>query len=299
MLAGTMPIRFSRCGFDGEVSSLPSRLLGLSEDAYLCGIGFVEYRYTKSGIASQNISGAFIGACECGADCILSFNFSGNAAKTQDAFILRGPGDDVSCSWNGAHRGRLLSVAPHVLERIYRKPLCQIRIQPTHGDLRERAKILYLLAALADEHSGKRPPDPLFIENVALAVLQASGITQWEKVRKSPTLSAAQIGAVREFIAANLTSSLTLHEMASAVDLSDSYFVRAFKGSFGETPYRYVLRERVALAQTLIQDSDLPLSEIALPAGFPDANRMGRTFRQVIGRSPSGTVKSRRRIRSR
>jgi transcriptional regulator GlxA family with amidase domain len=104
---------------------------------------------------------------------------------------------------------------------------------------------------------------------------------------------------VRELIAANLANPLTLREMASAVDLSESYFVRAFKGSFGETPYRYVLRERVALAQNLIQNSKLSLSEIAAPAGFPDANRMSRTFRQIIGRSPTGITRVKRRQRSR
>jgi len=292
-----MPIKFARCGFQGQVSSLPNRFTGLSEDAYLRGIGFIEYRYKESGTATQSVAGILICACECGPECTFSFNFAANATDLRDTFVLRGPDHEVSASWTGSQRGRLLAIAPHVLERLYRKPLSQIHIEPAFGDLHDRTQVLYLLASLADEHSGKRPVDPLFVESVALAVLRASGIMQWETVRKSPTLSAAQIGIVRNLIHANLTGSLTLREMASAVDLSESYFVRAFKGSFGETPYRYVLRERVALAQTLIENSKLPLSEIALPAGFADANRMGRTFRQITGHSPTGITKSRRRVR--
>lgn len=153
--------------------------------------------------------------------------------------------------------------------------------------------VLHLLASISDEHSGKRPIDPLFVESVALAAIRASGVAPWEKVRKSPTLTAAQIGILRDVIAENLANPLTLREMARAVDLSESYFVRAFKGSFGVTPYRYVLRERVALAQTLIQTGDLSLAEVAAPAGFPDANRMGRTFRQITGRSPTGVTRRR------
>jgi AraC-like DNA-binding protein len=292
-----MPIKFARCGFQGQVSSLPNRFTGPSEDAYLRGISFIEYRYKNSGTAMQSVAGVLICACEGGPECTFSFSFAANAAGLRDTFILRGPDNDVTASWTGSHRGRLLAIAPHVLERLYRKPLSQIHIEPAFGDLQHRTQVLYLLASLADEHSGKRPLDPLFVESVALAALRASGITPWEKVRKPPTLSAAQIAIVRNLIHANLTGSLTLREMASAVDLSESYFVRAFKGSFGETPYRYVLRERVALAQTLIENSELPLSEIALPAGFADANRMGRTFRQITGHSPTGTTKSRRRVR--
>lgn len=291
-----MPTNFAYCGFQGQVSSLPSRLVGLSEEASLRGIGFTEYWYNRAGSITQSVSGVLVCACECGPGCTFSFSFGADAKGPCDLFALRGPGEDARGSWSSSHRGRLLAIAPRVLERLFRKPLSQIRVEPKFCNLRERTHVLYLLASLADEHSGKRPVDYLFVESVTLAILWASGIPQSEKTRKSPALSPAQIGIIRELIAANLTKCLSLREMASAVDLSESYFVRAFKGSFGETPYRYVLRERVALAETLIQNSDLPLSEIAVPAGFPDANRMGRTFRQITGRSPIEIVKSRRRL---
>ena len=192
-----MPITFARCGFQGQVSSLPTRFSGLSEEAYLRGIGFIEYRYNRPGIATQSVAGLLICACECGADCTFSFSFAANAERFRDTFVLRGPGHDATGSWTGDHRGRLLSIAPHVLERIYRKPLSQIRIEPAFCDLRERTHVLYLLASLADEHSGKRPVDPLFVESVALAILWASGIMQSERIRKSPTLSATQIRIIQ------------------------------------------------------------------------------------------------------
>lgn len=294
-----MPIRFARCGFQGEVSSAPDRLIGLSEAVYLRGIGFVEYDYSCPGVATQSIAGMLIGACEGAPDCVLSFDVCGaNTKEICSAFVLCGPGQGGRGSWSRGHRGRLLSIAPNVLERVFGKPLSQFRIEPAFCDLGERMHVLHLLASLADEHSGKRPVDPLFVESVALAAIRASGVAPWEKVRKPPTLSVPQIGILREVIAANLTSPLTLRELANVVGLSESYFVRAFKGSFGVTPYRYVLRERVALAQTLIQNSDLSLAEVAAPAGFPDANRMGRTFRQITGRSPTGVTKTRRRRKS-
>jgi hypothetical protein len=45
----------------------------------------------------------------------------------------------------------------------------------------------------------------------------------------------------------------------------------------------------------LLQNSDLSIAEVAAPAGFRDANRMGRTFRQITGRGPTGVTKTRRR----
>jgi len=290
-----MPIKFARCGFEGEVSSPPDRLIGLSDDLYLNGVGFVEYDYFGPGTATQRIAGLLIGACECDPERAFTFSFSASGKSFRNIFIVRGPGQDATGSWTGWHRGRLLSLAPHVLERIFQKPLSQIRIEPTFCDLYEKMRVQHLLTSLADEYSGKRPVDPLFVESVVSAILRASGIYQSEKVRRAARLSPTQIGIVRELIASNLTSPLTLRDMAVAVGLSESYFVRAFKGSFGETPYRYVLRERVAIAQDLMQKSDLSLSEIASPAGFPDANRMARTFRQITGSSPTDISKKLRR----
>lgn len=294
-----MPIKFARCGFEGEVSSAPDRLIGLSDELYSDGIGIIEYDYFGPGTATQKIAGLLVGACECDPGSAFSFSFAANAKEFRDILVLHGPGQDATGSWSGGHRGRLLSIAPHVLERIFRKPLSQICIEPTFCDLRDKMHVLHLLTSLADEYSGKRPIDPLFVESVVFAVLRASGVRQPEKAQKSARLSTAQIDIVRDLIASNLTSTLTLREMASAIDLSESYFVRAFKGSFGETPYRYVLRERVALAQDLIQNSELSLSEIASPAGFADANRMSRTFRQITGHSPTAISRTRRRTKLR
>ncbi|MFE1600366.1 helix-turn-helix domain-containing protein [Methylobacterium sp. ID0610] len=78
--------------------------------------------------------------------------------------------------------------------------------------------------------------------------------------------------------------------IAASVGLSESDVVRAFKGSFGVTPSRDVLRERVARARRLLADRRLSVSEVAVLSGFPDG-RMGRRFRCMIGRSPTALVR--------
>ncbi len=108
---------------------------------------------------------------------------------------------------------------------------------------------------------------------------------------RHPLLSDDQIERLRAVISARIARPLKLRDLAEAAGLSESYFVRAFKGSFGVTPYDYVLRERVALAQSLIRSSEAPLNEVARRSGFPDARRMGRTFRRVTGHSPTSVIR--------
>jgi AraC-like DNA-binding protein len=274
-------------------------LCGLSDEVCLRGIGFLQYAYFRGGAATNEVSGLLIGMCQGTPDSILSFGDTMRSARgLYNAFLLRGPGQGGTCTWSGRHRGQLLAISPNVLERIFGNPLSQIRVEPVLCDSAERMRVWHLLASLAVEYSGSRSIDPLFVESVALAAIRAAGVGPKEKARKAPALTATQIDLLRDVIDANLANPLTVRELAGTVNLSESYFVRAFKGSFGMTPYKYVLRQRVALAQSLLESGDRSLAEVAGPSGFHDANRMGRTFRQITGRSPSGFSKAKRRSRS-
>jgi AraC-like DNA-binding protein len=294
-----MPIKYSRCGFHGDVSSMPDRLRGLSDEVYLRGIGFLQYAYFHGGAATNEVSGLLIGICQGDLRSILSFSNSDRRARgLYNAFLLRGPGQGGSCTWSGCHRGQFLAISPNALERIFGRPLSQIHIEPVLCDSSERMRVWHLLASLSVAYSGSRSIDPLFVESVALAAMRACGAGPKEKARKTPALTVAQIDLLRDVIEANLANPLSVRQLAGTVNLSESYFVRAFKGSFGMTPYKYVLRQRVALAQTLLESGDRSLAEVAGPSGFHDANRMGRTFRQITGRSPSGFSKAKRRSKS-
>ena len=103
-----------------------------------------------------------------------------------------------------------------------------------------------------------------------------------------------QARRVRDLVAERIGTPLSLREMAEAAGLSEGYFVRAFKGTFGVTPYQYVLRERVTLAQSLIRSGTVSLREAAERVEFLDARRMGRTFRKMIGRSPTEAARLQR-----
>ncbi|MFG5120263.1 helix-turn-helix domain-containing protein [Methylorubrum sp. POS3] len=122
---------------------------------------------------------------------------------------------------------------------------------------------------------------------VVRSAVDASAKRSSKEGGRHPALSDEQIGRLRAVISERIDRPLTLRDLAGAAGLSESYFVRAFKRSFGVTPYRYVLCERVALAQSLIRSGGASLSEVARRSGFPDARRMGRTFRQLVGHSPT------------
>jgi len=91
---------------------------------------------------------------------------------------------------------------------------------------------------------------------------------------------------IREYIDGNIDQRISVELLAGLANLSVCYFVRAFKQSTGVTPHDYLIRQRVERTKQLLSDSDMPLSEIALVAGFADQSHFSRRFRQHVGMSP-------------
>jgi AraC family transcriptional regulator len=91
---------------------------------------------------------------------------------------------------------------------------------------------------------------------------------------------------LREHIDGNIDQRISVEALAKLANLSVCYFVRAFKQSVGVTPHDYLIRRRVERTMKLLSDTDMPLSEIALAAGFADQSHCARRFRQHVGMSP-------------
>jgi len=75
-------------------------------------------------------------------------------------------------------------------------------------------------------------------------------------------------------------ASLTTQELAAACHYSESQFNRVFRHLTGQSPRQYVLIHKIETAKDLLSRTDLPLSEIALRAGFYDASDFGKRFRE-------------------
>jgi len=91
---------------------------------------------------------------------------------------------------------------------------------------------------------------------------------------------------VREYIEAHLDETIGIRALAAIAGLSMYHFARAFKQSEGVTPHDYLVQCRVLRARDLLAATDLPLSEIALLAGFADQSHCARRFREHFGVSP-------------
>jgi AraC-like DNA-binding protein len=102
-------------------------------------------------------------------------------------------------------------------------------------------------------------------------------------------LAPVSANRVCEYIDTHLQENIALEELAEIAQLSVHHFARAFRQTLGRPPHNYIVQRRVEHAQQLLRNTDLPLSEIAIVAGFTDQSHLARHFRTITGVSPSLT----------
>ncbi len=90
-----------------------------------------------------------------------------------------------------------------------------------------------------------------------------------------------------ELLREKLDCVIHLAEMAVECGLSVSHFTRAFKTSFGVSPYRWLLERRIDRAKALLLANALPIADIAIRTGFSDQAAFTRAFHKTAGDSPA------------
>lgn len=113
------------------------------------------------------------------------------------------------------------------------------------------------------------------------SVLRQGGLAPWQE------------GRAKEFIAENLSQSISLQDIADECGLSLAHFARAFKTSVGMTPHSWLQTRRIARAKDLLLTSTLDLANIALDCGFADQSHFTRTFSRLAGEGPGAWRRAR------
>src|SRR3712207_4644759 len=83
------------------------------------------------------------------------------------------------------------------------------------------------------------------------------------------------------------TQPLDVAALARVAHVSQAHFIRTFRATFGETLHRYLQRRRVERAMFLLRTTDRSVTEICFDVGFASLGTFSRTFRDIVGASPS------------
>ena len=96
------------------------------------------------------------------------------------------------------------------------------------------------------------------------------------------------VDGARERISDCPHGALRVTDLAREAGVHPVHFARTFRHFIGVRPAEYRCRARVATACRLATSTSLPLSQVALAAGFADQSHMTRAFGRVLGIAPAG-----------
>lgn len=122
---------------------------------------------------------------------------------------------------------------------------------------------------------------------LVLAILRTYGHRRLTASPRRPTLD-----WLPTYLSVHIGEPLSVADMARRANLSPSRFTAVFRQRFGASPHQYLLRLRIDFARTLLENTDLPLHEIAEYSGFADVHHFAKTFRRLTGVTP-GAVRVR------
>lgn len=110
--------------------------------------------------------------------------------------------------------------------------------------------------------------------------------------RPEPPDAGGSLEPTRRWALERLAEPLDVAAMARHACVSPRTFARRFREETGTTPLQWLLAQRVLEARRLLEESDLPVEEVAWRCGFGTAASLREHFRRATTTTPSAYRRS-------
>ena len=94
-----------------------------------------------------------------------------------------------------------------------------------------------------------------------------------------------QVDDILSYINRNISSPVTIEQLAGEFFLSESYICRIFKSATGTTINKYICARRISIAKSLLNEG-LSVTEAYEKSGFTDYSNFYKAFTKAVGISP-------------
>lgn len=199
---------------------------------------------------------------------------------------------EMSFAWEGAARFLVVELNTRMLGRLFegdgRPPPPSIISAKRLQD----PSLLCLMKNIETEVRAGSPTGRVYGESLSIA-LSAYVLTRYSATRRVPetaglrhAFSAQQVRRLVEYMRAHLGEEIGIAELAAIAHLSPFHFCRVFRKSFGVSPHRYLMQERVDMAKKLLADHCLEIAHVAARVGYATQSHFTAVFRRLTGVTP-------------
>ena len=116
-------------------------------------------------------------------------------------------------------------------------------------------------------------------------------LSLWRKLLDSPavpvhTSTSPLVKDIMSYVSSHLQEPMSLTDLSAAAGFSPAECCRQFKQVTGDTIFAFIRKSRLAYALSLLQNTDLSVTEIAYAAGFSGSSHFISSFRDALGTTP-------------
>jgi AraC family transcriptional regulator len=272
-----------------------TEMLWSSQSTRSCGFRLEKHRIGPRGqLRDFSMPDILLGVCVSGS-AQMQYTRRGDTqravVRTGNFTLLNVGEQQRSIEWAGTRETLYIRVETAQLERYLpeRADTGHVEVHPQYGIV--DPQVVRLAACRYDVAVSGCPTGPAYAESLSLA-LAAYLLKRYspaggpEDVGGGNTFTTVVSSRIVDYIRSRLGHDITLTELADVAGLSPHYFLQIFKNSFGMTPHRYLLSERIKEAKNLLRSDHGSISEIGLDLGFSDQSHFTRTFRRLTGTTP-------------
>ena len=142
------------------------------------------------------------------------------------------------------------------------------------------------LAMVAEDHG--RKVAMALARSLVTFMVRPGGQSQFSAALQRQTRDASgRFDALHDWITTHLTEDLRVERLADHVGMSARSFARTYLAETGSTPAKAVEQFRIEAACRMLEDSIVPISQVARNSGFQDDERLRRAMQRARGVSPS------------
>jgi two-component system response regulator YesN len=121
------------------------------------------------------------------------------------------------------------------------------------------------------------------LDNWAIKTFEYLQSTQISKLKSFSKIVNEAIVIMKE----DFSKDITLKSVANRVGVTSQYLSKIFKEETNFNFMEWLTDYRIERAKEIIQQQNVPIKEVGLSVGYKDPNYFSRTFRNVVGKSPS------------
>ncbi|WP_299554425.1 helix-turn-helix domain-containing protein [uncultured Tateyamaria sp.] len=123
--------------------------------------------------------------------------------------------------------------------------------------------------------------------HLLLQTIRKSDAEQPKSIADNEGLFDARLTEVIRLMEDTVNEPLSMDEITARIGVSTRHLERVFRTVFNDTPARFYKRLRVKRARTMIEESLLPMIDIAVAAGFGSCTTMTKAVKAEYGLTPS------------